>query len=62
MNNKGQALVEYVLLLLVVVSFANILLVNLKPMIVGDEGLLKKYIELDFGNSGAEFKEYTIPR
>ncbi len=62
MNNKGQAAVEYVLLLLVVVSFANILVTNVKPYLVGDQGLLNQYINLDFGNSGAEFKNYTIPR
>jgi len=62
MNSKGQALVEYLMLLLVIISMTNVLITNVKPYLVGDEGILSNYVNLDFGNSGAEFKSYTIPR
>ncbi len=61
MNKKGQALVEYMFMFLVVVAIAQTFYTKLKPYLFGNQGILTEIVQIDEKGDGS-FRTYTIPR
>ena len=61
LNAKGQALVEYMFMLLIVVALAQTFYNKLSAYLFGDQGILTEIVQID-QKGYSSFKSYTIPR
>lgn len=62
MNQKGQTSVEYIMLLVIVVTIATSLFGLMEDKIVGQDGIMGKYIEDFNAQFSNNYKTFTLRR